>query len=439
MRNMVGWVAVAIAVAACGGSQGKEPQAAEGQNAAESSPLLVESPPQAEGSAAPSAPAVSAGRPREDLIPRSILFGNPDRADVQISPDGKYLSWLRAVEGRAQRVGRPLGKLDQAKAVTADEKRPVTRYFWALTASTSSTCRTPAATRTSTSTASTSTSGEVGRPHAVRRSARADVRCAHRAQARPRCSSASTIATRRCSTSTSSTSTTGERTLVVQERPGLRRLHHRRRPRRRGSRSKMAPGRRLPMLFARDGEKGWQDRTIASLRTTRLTTGSGRLRQARRQRYYALDSRGRDTGAPVRGRRQDASKKTLLAEDAAGRRRRRAHAPDRAHGAGGRVHLRPQRAGRCSTSRSPSDLDGARKARRRRVRDHLRARSTTRRGSSSLRRATALRRATTATTARRRRPTFLFSDAARARGAAARQHAAGRDPARATASTWSAT
>ena len=34
-----------------------------------------------------------------DLIPREALFGNPERANVQISPDGKYLSWVAAVGG----------------------------------------------------------------------------------------------------------------------------------------------------------------------------------------------------------------------------------------------------------------------------------------------------------------------------------------------------
>ncbi len=129
MRMLVGWVAVALAVVACGGSQGKEPQAAEGQNAAESLPFV--SPPEDEPApAAASTKAVSAGRPRDDLIPRATLFGNPDRTNVQISPDGKYLSWLAPSKGVLNVWVAKLGQLDQGKAVTADEKRPVTRYFW---------------------------------------------------------------------------------------------------------------------------------------------------------------------------------------------------------------------------------------------------------------------------------------------------------------------
>ena len=37
-----------------------------------------------------------------ELISRDALFGNPARASVQMSPDGKSLSWVAPVEiGRA--------------------------------------------------------------------------------------------------------------------------------------------------------------------------------------------------------------------------------------------------------------------------------------------------------------------------------------------------
>ena len=39
------------------------------------------------------------------LIPRAVLFGNPDRAFVQLSPDGAHLAWLAPAGRRAQRVG----------------------------------------------------------------------------------------------------------------------------------------------------------------------------------------------------------------------------------------------------------------------------------------------------------------------------------------------
>lgn len=83
------------------------------------------------GDTTTSTPQVAQGKPRTDLIPREVLFGNPERAGVQISPDGKYLSWLAPVDGILNVYVAPVGKLDQAKPVTADKTRPVRQYFWA--------------------------------------------------------------------------------------------------------------------------------------------------------------------------------------------------------------------------------------------------------------------------------------------------------------------
>lgn len=56
------------------------------------------------------------GNPRTDLIPRGILFGNPERTDVLISPDGKYLSWLAPSGGVLNVWVAPIDKLAEAKA-----------------------------------------------------------------------------------------------------------------------------------------------------------------------------------------------------------------------------------------------------------------------------------------------------------------------------------
>jgi dipeptidyl aminopeptidase/acylaminoacyl peptidase len=64
------------------------------------------------------------------LIPREVLFGNPDRAGPQISPDGKYLSYLRPDDKNVLQVWvRTLGQ-DDDKPVTADPKRGIRQYFW---------------------------------------------------------------------------------------------------------------------------------------------------------------------------------------------------------------------------------------------------------------------------------------------------------------------
>ncbi|MBX9581310.1 MAG: prolyl oligopeptidase family serine peptidase, partial [Gemmataceae bacterium] len=65
------------------------------------------------------------------LIPRDVLFGNPDRAGPQISPDGKRLAYLRPDDKNVLQVWvRTVGKADDAP-VTEDPKRGVRQYFWA--------------------------------------------------------------------------------------------------------------------------------------------------------------------------------------------------------------------------------------------------------------------------------------------------------------------
>ncbi|RYF02088.1 MAG: S9 family peptidase, partial [Oxalobacteraceae bacterium] len=65
-----------------------------------------------------------------ELIPRDALFGNPERASVLISPDGKTLSWLAPVDGVMNVWVAPADDLSKAKAVTADTARGIRNYFW---------------------------------------------------------------------------------------------------------------------------------------------------------------------------------------------------------------------------------------------------------------------------------------------------------------------
>ena len=37
--------------------------------------------------------------PPPPLIPRQVLFGNPDKASAQLSPDGKHISYLGPLNG----------------------------------------------------------------------------------------------------------------------------------------------------------------------------------------------------------------------------------------------------------------------------------------------------------------------------------------------------
>ena len=63
------------------------------------------------------------------LIPREVLFGNPERADPQISPDGTQLGYLRPVDGVLNVWIRTLGKNDD-RVVTEDKHRGIRNFLW---------------------------------------------------------------------------------------------------------------------------------------------------------------------------------------------------------------------------------------------------------------------------------------------------------------------
>lgn len=63
------------------------------------------------------------------LIPRQILFGNPERTAPLISPDGKKIAYLAPVNGLRNVWVRTLGKSDD-RVVTNDTKRGISIFFW---------------------------------------------------------------------------------------------------------------------------------------------------------------------------------------------------------------------------------------------------------------------------------------------------------------------
>lgn len=67
------------------------------------------------------------------LIPRSVLFGNPQRASARVSPNGKWLSYLAPVDGILNVWVAPIDDISQAKAVTNDKIRDIRGYSWAYT------------------------------------------------------------------------------------------------------------------------------------------------------------------------------------------------------------------------------------------------------------------------------------------------------------------
>ncbi len=64
------------------------------------------------------------------LIPREILFGNPERTSPQLSPDGKYLAYIAPDEKNVLQMWlRTVGQQDD-RQLTDDKKRGVRIYFW---------------------------------------------------------------------------------------------------------------------------------------------------------------------------------------------------------------------------------------------------------------------------------------------------------------------
>ncbi|MEW6325768.1 MAG: S9 family peptidase, partial [Nitrospirota bacterium] len=65
------------------------------------------------------------------IIPRDLLFGNPERGNPQLSPDGNYLAYTAPDEDGLMQIWiRTLGK-DDDRMLTADAKRGIRRYSWA--------------------------------------------------------------------------------------------------------------------------------------------------------------------------------------------------------------------------------------------------------------------------------------------------------------------
>src|SRR5436190_3701422 len=73
--------------------------------------------------------AQSASQP--PIIDRELFFGDPEISGAQLSPDGKYISFVKPLNGTrnvwVKKAGDPF---DAAKPVTADPKRPIPQYFW---------------------------------------------------------------------------------------------------------------------------------------------------------------------------------------------------------------------------------------------------------------------------------------------------------------------
>ena len=65
------------------------------------------------------------------LIDRQLFFGDPEIAGSQLSPDGKFIAFVKPLDGtRNVWVKRTDEPFEAAHPVTADTKRPIPGYFW---------------------------------------------------------------------------------------------------------------------------------------------------------------------------------------------------------------------------------------------------------------------------------------------------------------------
>ena len=68
-----------------------------------------------------------------EIIPREVLFGNPERTGVLISPDGEWISYLSALQGVLNVWTAPSDNISAARPITNETSRGIQEYFWAFT------------------------------------------------------------------------------------------------------------------------------------------------------------------------------------------------------------------------------------------------------------------------------------------------------------------
>jgi dipeptidyl aminopeptidase/acylaminoacyl peptidase len=76
-------------------------------------------------------PAMAQNTGLPPIIDRELFFGDPEIAGAQISPDGKFIAFVKPFKGtRNIWVKRTEEPFAAAKPITADTKRPIPGYFW---------------------------------------------------------------------------------------------------------------------------------------------------------------------------------------------------------------------------------------------------------------------------------------------------------------------
>ena len=68
---------------------------------------------------------------KNQLIPRQILFADPDKSQVKMSPNGEILSYLSPSKGKLNLWIAPIETLEKAKPITQSE-HPIHDYWWSV-------------------------------------------------------------------------------------------------------------------------------------------------------------------------------------------------------------------------------------------------------------------------------------------------------------------
>src|SRR6266446_2467626 len=78
-----------------------------------------------------SRPAAAQPNGLPPIIDRELFFGDPEISGAQISPDGKFIAFIKPLKGtRNVWVKGTEETFDKAKPITADTTRPIPAYFW---------------------------------------------------------------------------------------------------------------------------------------------------------------------------------------------------------------------------------------------------------------------------------------------------------------------
>ncbi|WP_339052463.1 S9 family peptidase [Candidatus Lariskella endosymbiont of Epinotia ramella] len=67
----------------------------------------------------------------DSLIPRTVLFGNPDKTAARISPNGKYIGYIAPKDGVLNVYVADADNIKNAKCITNDKVRGIRSYFFA--------------------------------------------------------------------------------------------------------------------------------------------------------------------------------------------------------------------------------------------------------------------------------------------------------------------